>query len=427
MKHDDAAAVVLVRAAEEVLPQTIPPDKLLDAHIAAGDPAEGAPWLARRARYLIANCLGPCTEMLPRLERRSSGWAFIALAAFAGLAANYLGPSTRIHVVWNPMMILIAWNFLVYTVLLISAAFSSPAEMPDPESSASPRQYRGFNSRIYRPGVVERIIFGPALSWLFAVKARVDEMRQDVVGFRKVAQRFAGLWWPLARPILHLWFRRTLHLSAIGIAVGAIIGMYVRGLFFDYNVIWQSTFVKDPESVAIILRYLLGPAAIVRGQPLPTADSVAPLFTPEGDDADSWIHLYAVSALLFIVIPRGFLALATTRQLSGQHRNVRLDLEVGYYAEVLERARNVRPKELEARVRGAVRDECLGVSHDFAEFVCRELYDARIAPRIVKFRETGGTLRALENELRLECQSFGAELHAQMAKAGQELERRVAV
>lgn len=42
MDHDDVAAVVLVRAVEELLPDRIPPENLLDAHIAAGDPAEGS-------------------------------------------------------------------------------------------------------------------------------------------------------------------------------------------------------------------------------------------------------------------------------------------------------------------------------------------------------------------------------------------------
>jgi hypothetical protein len=425
MKHDDAAAVVLVRAIEEVLPDVIPPEKLLDAHIAAGDPADGAQWIARRARYFIDHCLGPYTVLLSRLRLTANAWFFIGLAMAGGLASNYLGPSTKIHVIWNPMVILIAWNALVYAALAISSAFARPTETRDTGNSAVPPQHRASNLRGYRLGFVEQIILGPALSWLLGVKAGLDEMHQDAVGLRKVAQRFAELWWRLMRPIVRLWFRRTLHFSAIGIAIGAIVGMYVRGLFFDYNVAWQSTFVKDPETVATILRYLLGPAAIVIGQPLPTRESVAPLFGPDGDYAASWIHLYAVSGLLFIVIPRGLLALAATVQLRRKRSNVQLDLRVPYYADLLEKARKVRPKELEARVRGAVRDECLGVSAEFAQFVSRELYDARIAPRLVKFRETGGTLRQLEDELRFECQSFGPELQAQMAKTGQELERRV--
>ena len=426
MNHDDAAAVVLVRAVEELLPDRIPPENLLDAHIAAGDPSEGSQWMARRACYLIDHCLGPYTVVLSRLRLTVDAWFFIGLAIAGGLASNYLGPSTKIHVIWNPMVILIAWNALVYAGLAVSSAFGRPAETTDAGSAAASSRYRASNLRGYRPGIFERIILGPALSWLLGVKAGLDEMHQDAVAGRKVAQRFGALWWRLMRPIVRLWFRRTLHLAAIGIAIGAIVGMYVRGLFFDYNIVWQSTFVKDAETVAVMLRYLLGPAAIITGQPLPNRELVAPLFHPDGDGAASWIHLYAVSALVFIVIPRGFLALVATMRLRRMRRTVELDLRDPYYVDVLQKARDVRPKELEARVRSAVRDECLEQAGTLAKFVSMELYDRRIEPRIMKFRETGGTLRQLEDDLRLECRSFGPELQTQLVKAGRDLEARLA-
>ena len=104
MKHDDAAAVVLVRAVEEVLPDAIPPEKLLDAHIAAGDPSEGAEWLVRRAHYLIEHSLSPYTMILSRLQPAASAWVCIGLATAIGLAANYLGPSDKIHVIWGTGM-----------------------------------------------------------------------------------------------------------------------------------------------------------------------------------------------------------------------------------------------------------------------------------------------------------------------------------
>jgi hypothetical protein len=49
MEQESVARVMLVRAVEEVLPQRIAPETLLEARIAAGDPPEGETWIARRA------------------------------------------------------------------------------------------------------------------------------------------------------------------------------------------------------------------------------------------------------------------------------------------------------------------------------------------------------------------------------------------
>ena len=418
--------MVLVRAVEEVLPDEIPPEKLLDAHIAAGDPSEGAEWLVRRAHYLIEHSLSPYTVILSRLQPAASAWVCIGLATAIGLAANYLGPGEKIHVIWNPMVILILWNILIYAVLCVASAFAGSKETVLSTNSTPTYRRSSSDVRGRRATLAERLILGPALSWILGVRAGLDEARQNGRRLRRVSQRVAALWWPLMRPVARLWLRRALHLSAIGMATGAIIGMYIRGLFFDYNVAWQSTFVREPETVATILRYLLGPAAIILGEPLPTGASVAPLFTSAGDEAGTWIHLYAVSAILFILIPRGFLTLVTTTRLRRARRSVHLDLQDAYYAEVLEKARTVKPRELEARVRSAVREECLEISEQFGRFVCAELYDARIMPRLIKFRETGGTLRRLEDDIRAECHSFGPELQAQIVKAGEALERGVA-
>ena len=152
-------------------------------------------------------------------------WFFIGLAIAGGLASNYLGPSTKIHVIWNPMVILIAWNALVYAVLAVSSAFRRATETPDVGSSPVPSQHRASNVRVYRPGIAERLIIGPTVSWLLGVEAGLDEMHQDAGSVRKVARKFAEFWWRQMRPIVHLWFRLTLHLSAIGVAIGAIVGM----------------------------------------------------------------------------------------------------------------------------------------------------------------------------------------------------------
>jgi hypothetical protein len=430
MEHESVAKVLLVRAVEEALPTRIPPEALLEAHLAAGNPAEGAPWIARRAAYLVEHHLGSYNIAVPRPETAlRAHWWLILLAALLGLASNYLGPSAKIHALWNPILILIAWNVVIY-VLLASVAVIRRARTDDPVVTdltlrpANRRTRSRQRSRLAsRPGFFQRHFFGPALSWLLGAAQAAADARESASDVKAVCTRFAALWWPLIRPKLRLSFRRALHLSAIGVAVGAVCGMYVRGLFFSYDVVWQSTFIKDPHVVGALLRYVLGPASTVLGYPAPGTETVAALFTAEGAPAAPWINLYAMSALMFIVFPRGLLALGTSRSLHRHQRSFRLDFLEDYYLELLQRARAASPKELEAATREAVRDECRQVSTRLAELVCVQLYDAKIVPRLWKFRDEGGTLRGLEEVLAQECQEFGPVLEREMVNLERDLER----
>lgn len=427
MEQESAAKVVLVRAVEEVLPQRIAPETLLEAHVAAGDPAEGETWIARRAAYLVEHALVPYGAVLSRSELALPGsWVLIVLAVLLGLGSNYLGPSAKIHVLWNPIVVLIAWNILVYAALTGASAVGRSRRTVQTASDVA-RHVRGDRStaRGHRPGLVERFVLGRAVSWLLRAKEGTEEALGRASDIGAVSRRFAVLWWPVVRPTLGLWIQRTLHLGAIGLTAGAVCGMYIRGLFFAYDVVWQSTFVKNPQVVTLMLRYLLGPAALLLGYPIPDTETVAPLLTAGGDPAAPWIHLYAASALLFIVLPRFLLTVVVTRKLRRADRFSRLDVEAEYYHDLLQRARAVSPTELEAATRGAVRDECRQVAAGLAEFVAAQLYDHRIAPRLWRFRDQGGTLRELEEALGRECQSFSPELERAMLSLGRDLERRL--
>ena len=91
-------------------------------------------------------------------------------------------------------------------------------------------------------------------------------------------------------------------------------GTYLRGLFFEYDAVWRSTFLVDPASVATFLNVLLGPAGLLLDGGLLDAATVAPLLTPEGDAAGPWIHRLALTSLLVIAVPRLLLAVASTRR-----------------------------------------------------------------------------------------------------------------
>jgi hypothetical protein len=100
------------------------------------------------------------------------------------------------------------------------------------------------------------------------------------------------------------------------LAIGTVAGMYLRGLAFAYLAGWESTFL-DAQAVESLLGLILGPASLLTGIPLPDAVRLEQVrWGPgqPGENAAPWIHLYATTALLFIVLPRLAMALVAQRR-----------------------------------------------------------------------------------------------------------------
>ncbi|HEV7734237.1 MAG TPA: hypothetical protein VGR62_18840, partial [Candidatus Binatia bacterium] len=120
---DDAgvAQILLVRAVEESDHDALPTRALGDAAVEAGELDDPLAWLGRRAAVLVTR-MPAAYAALPAVLDRGARWGLrgaIALAAVLGVAVNYLGPSDRIHVVWNPILLLVAWNVVLYVALTI--------------------------------------------------------------------------------------------------------------------------------------------------------------------------------------------------------------------------------------------------------------------------------------------------------------------
>jgi hypothetical protein len=101
-----------------------------------------------------------------------------------------------------------------------------------------------------------------------------------------------------------------MHIGAALVAVGLVAGMYVRGIALRYEAGWESTFL-GPQTVHTLLWVLYGPAAAISGIGLPSIEGIRALRwtgASGGGEAASWIHLIALTALLYIVIPRLLLA-----------------------------------------------------------------------------------------------------------------------
>ncbi len=111
----------------------------------------------------------------------------------------------------------------------------------------------------------------------------------------------------------------VMHWAAAALALGALLAMYWRGLVFDYQALWQSTFLSV-NSAHQLVRTVLAPAVwlshIAFGSVFPDLASFEQLRAPasQGENAGRWIHWYAITVFLVVLLPRCLLALWANRQ-----------------------------------------------------------------------------------------------------------------
>jgi hypothetical protein len=97
-------------------------------------------------------------------------------------------------------------------------------------------------------------------------------------------------------------------------ALGLITGLYFRGIALRYEAGWESTFL-GPQSAYALVAALYGPASALSGIPYGSLGDISELrwtATGGGGEAASWIHLIAITAVLYIVLPRLFAATAAS-------------------------------------------------------------------------------------------------------------------
>jgi len=301
LNEDDARRLLMVRAVESedqagALLTREDRQRADDAGLAGrraasatGDRAD-AQFLARRAAFAF----GRLATRFPAIDRayRATRWPawlnwVLPLGALAtGMFANEIDSGQRLNIIAFPLLGMLLWNFAVYGLLAAGAIGRLMPGRADGE----------------RPGLVARMV------------ARLTGIaRGPVDGHQPIGRalvRFALDWSRHARALT--WHRasRTLHLSAAALAAGVLLGMYLRALGIEYRAGWESTFIGT-GTLHWLLGLVLGPASALTGIPLPAPEHLAALRWSArggGENAGPWIHLYAATALLFIVAPRLLLA-----------------------------------------------------------------------------------------------------------------------
>ncbi|HYQ97385.1 MAG TPA: DUF2868 domain-containing protein [Candidatus Nitrosocosmicus sp.] len=395
LTEDAAAKIVLIRSIEECDPRAFSEELRAQAFVAAQDAEPGLSSIERYAARLFEH-LSPWYQSILQLAKIPGPWTFpVCFVAFLlGLATNLLGPAQQIHVIRNPIFVLIAWNLLVFLALFVLflrrkiKTQQVTNVVPAANTVESLRSsLRNHQSKV--PWVVKYLLPGV---WHFFHRMIFAVHEQK--NLAQIMRRFSHHWLSVAGALVVSRWRRLLHLGSVFIATGAVAGMYFRGLFQGYRVMWDSTFIVDQESVATFIRVLFGPSLWISnlvGLGLANEISVSRLLTPGGDEADGWIHLFAISVFVAVVLPRLALAAWQSSRLARLSDNIALPLD-HYYGEVIE-------GPIRLLIEKEVGVQAQTFSAKVAGFVASKLYDEQIVPKLILFRERGGKIADLKSEL----------------------------
>lgn len=395
LTEDAAAKIVLIRSIEECDPRAFSEELRAQAFVAAQDAEPGLSSIERYAARLFEH-LSPWYQSILQLAKIPAPWTFpVCFAAFLlGLATNLLGPAQQIHVIRNPIFVLIAWNLLVFLALFVlflrrKIKTQQVTNVVPAANTVESLRSSLRNHQSKAPWVVKYLLPGV---WHFFHRMIFAVHEQK--NLAQIMRRFSHHWLSVAGALVVSRWRRLLHLGSVFIATGAVAGMYFRGLFQGYRVMWDSTFIVDQESVATFIRVLFGPSLWISnlvGLGLANEISVSRLLTPGGDEADGWIHLFAISVFVAVVLPRLALAAWQSSRLARLSDNIALPLD-HYYGEVIE-------GPIRLLIEKEVGVQAQTFSAKVAGFVASKLYDEQIVPKLILFRERGGKIADLKSEL----------------------------
>jgi hypothetical protein len=305
----------------------------------AGAPLSSATewFLVRRADVLIDALRGRSPgidQVLAVAGGATSLERSLLLVAFVfGAGLSFLdGARGGINIFAPPLVVLLVWNLLVYVFIGIR---SSKVRIESTATSA-------VNSEALRESYVQPSGFGRF--YARRVRRQIEHLLGHSTRFNAPLapglRRFAGDWLDLAQPLFFARARRLLHLSAVLAAVGLVAGYYFRGFVLRSAAGWEGGGAIGPETAHALLTVLYGPASLLAGISIPAADGMAalrwsaPSLSGVGEPA-IWVHLIALTAALYIILPRLILTLLSALRLWRLSRRLIVPPAIVGYLETL--------------------------------------------------------------------------------------------
>jgi hypothetical protein len=222
----------------------------------------------------------------------------LGLAFLAGAALSLVDGGGGINIFAPPLLALIVWNLLSYVWMLGPGRRRQSAVVASSSGSvAAARPARSWFGDFYA-------------RW---VRRRIDRLLGHSTRFNAPLasglRRFIGDWWDIAQPLFYARARRLLHLSAVSLALGLVTAYYLRAFMLRSAAGWDGSRAIGPETAHALLRALYGPASLLSGIRIPPTEEIAklrwsaPSLAGVGEPA-IWVHLIAVTACLYVVLPR---------------------------------------------------------------------------------------------------------------------------
>lgn len=326
MKEELARQVVLVRAIETADQQReiLSDDDRRYANRTArelaqwqasesGGRATSEHFLQQRSEQIIKKLSQRHTAFAAFAKRapglHATAWLLPLLALLLGAGLDRITDPHRVDLLSAPLLAIIAWNLLVYVAMLVWLCV--------PKAGITRLRAAWIRSLSVGKGTMPRKMPHALSSGLYAFMADWAQLSARLNGAR---------------------LSRTIHLSAALFAVGALASLYARGMLAQYGAGWESTFLGAAQ-VHEWLAILFWPAITVFGlQGFTLADVQALHFAagvqPAAAGGARWVHLYAATLLLLVVLPRCVFAAFAASRAALLQRRFPLDLDQPYFRQL---------------------------------------------------------------------------------------------
>ncbi len=281
--------------------------------------SEGEAFVIQRAEKLFQGLV----QQFPTLESAFTVLDFrlplallIGSCLIGGVLADPIGPARQINLLNFSLLTLLIWNAVVYARLGIRWMGS------------------GKQRRVSQGGLMDWFA-SLSLKWpLRHLHGQEINSQEEKLWLAKSLAAYSRSLSTNGRTVFETYIQAIFHAAAAALALGVIIGLYLRGFSFLYKAGWDSTFL-DAEGVYTFLSVLFAPASVILHTPVPGVQAIAAMQGTPTANAAIWIHFWAITTIVCIVLPRTLLAIVGWSRMDVLTSDLHLPLSDRYYAHLV--------------------------------------------------------------------------------------------